>query len=382
MSRIETEIWEPHPEKKGMVRYVGQRKTADVFRDIETFLKEENLYPEDYLNLSFDFENRYKEFPKMMDIQCYAQWGSNEGIYLEASLTVRNEQNNKLEHVPFLTGKTLEETEEAYDRMQYIAGQIYKAFMGESTINPRYIMKNRCIKPEEITYEMLIKKLERESRNILQKRLLHNEEPLSKISGELGLILQILDVLQEPSVFESLSMDKRKELYETEDILLYLYHLAEHIRITNRYEIDDLVVSATTLLKKPEGKPNFSLELPENAYYGFSCFSRMDYRDTLRGELIDEIVFGIYVRNDGCISEAAIGWEDLDGKPVLYVKAFDDGLQAAYSQKFLAVVRAIRQSDALTPEEVSKLLICEGFEDCSDDPLVEQREDKINRTEK
>lgn len=39
MSRIETEIWEPHPEKKGMVRYVGQRKTADVFRDVEMFLK-------------------------------------------------------------------------------------------------------------------------------------------------------------------------------------------------------------------------------------------------------------------------------------------------------------------------------------------------------
>ena len=39
MSRIETEIWEPHPEKKGMVRYVGQRKTGDIFRDVEMFLK-------------------------------------------------------------------------------------------------------------------------------------------------------------------------------------------------------------------------------------------------------------------------------------------------------------------------------------------------------
>lgn len=25
MSRIETEIWEPHPDKKGMLQYVGQR---------------------------------------------------------------------------------------------------------------------------------------------------------------------------------------------------------------------------------------------------------------------------------------------------------------------------------------------------------------------
>ena len=90
MSRIETEIWEPHPEKRGMVRYVGQRKTADVFRDVETFLKEENLYPEDYLKLSFGFESRYEEFPKMLDIRCYAQWGGNEGIYLQADLLIQN----------------------------------------------------------------------------------------------------------------------------------------------------------------------------------------------------------------------------------------------------------------------------------------------------
>ena len=89
MSRIETEIWEPHPEKRGMVRYVGQRKTADVFRDVET-LKEENLYPEDYLKLSFGFESRYEEFPKMLDIRCYAQWGGNEGIYLQADLLIQN----------------------------------------------------------------------------------------------------------------------------------------------------------------------------------------------------------------------------------------------------------------------------------------------------
>ena len=371
MSRIETEIWEPHPEKKGMVRYVGQRKTGDVFRDVKMFLKEENLCPEDYLKLSFGFESRYEEFPKMLDIRCYAQWGGNEGIYLQADLLIQNKYNGRREQVPFLTGKTLEETAVAYDRMQYIAGQIYMAFMGEHMTSSRYMIMSDGTKTETITYDVLTKKLERECRNMLRKRLLHSEEPLAKISGELGLVLQILDVLQEPSVFESLSMEKRKELYETEDILQRLYHLAEHLCIANRYEIDDLIASAETLLKEPGEKPDLSLELPENAYYGFTCFSRMSYRDIPRADIIDEIVFGIYVRNDGCISEATIGWEKLGGKPVLYVKAYDDGLQAAYSQKFLAVVRAIRESDALTPKDVSRLLICEGFEDCSDEPLSE-----------
>ena len=265
MSRIETEIWEPHPEKKGMVRYVGQRKTGDVFRDVEMFLKEENLCPEDYLKLSFGFESRYEEFPKMLDIRCYAQWGGNEGIYLQADLLIQNKYNGRREQVPFLTGKTLEETAEAYDRMQYIAGRIYMAFMGEHMTSSRYMLVSDGTKTETITYDVLTKKLERECRNMLRKRLLHSEEPLAKISGELGLVLQILDVLQEPSVFESLSMEKRKELYETEDILQRLYHLAEHLRIANRYEIDDLIASAETLLKEPGEKPDLSLELPENA---------------------------------------------------------------------------------------------------------------------
>lgn len=314
----------------------------------------------------------------MLDIRCYAQWGGNEGIYLQADLLIQNKYNGRREQVPFLTGKTLEETAQAYNRMQYIAGRIYMAFMGEHMTSSRYMLVSDGKKTETFTYDMLTKKLERECRNMLRKRLLHSEEPLAKISGELGLTLQILDVLQEPSVFESLPVDKRKELYETEDILQRLYHLAEHLRTANRYEIDDLIASAKTLLKEPGEKPDFSLELPENAYYGFTCFSRMDYRDIPRADIIDEIVFGIYVRNDGCISEAIIGWEELGGKPVLYVHAYDDGLQAAYSQKFLAVVRAIRESDARTPKDVSRLLICEGFEDCSDEPLSEQTGSETN----
>ena len=166
MSRIETEIWEPHPEKRGMVRYVGQRKTGDVFRDVKMFLKEENLCPEDYLKLSFGFESRYEEFPKMLDIRCYAQWGGNEGIYLQADLLIQNKYNGRREQVPFLTGKTLEETAEAYDRMQYIAGQIYMAFMGEHMTSSRYVMVFDGTKPKTITYDMLITKLERECRNI------------------------------------------------------------------------------------------------------------------------------------------------------------------------------------------------------------------------
>ena len=43
MSVIETQIWEEIPEKKGYVRYVGQRKLVEVFNELEAYLKKEGI---------------------------------------------------------------------------------------------------------------------------------------------------------------------------------------------------------------------------------------------------------------------------------------------------------------------------------------------------
>lgn len=44
-------------------------------------------------------------------------------------------------------------------------------------------------------------------------------------------------------------------------------------------------------------------------YYGLTQHSRMNFCNLPNEKYIDEIVFGIYVENDGCISEAAFVWE-------------------------------------------------------------------------
>lgn len=251
MSRIETEIWEPVPEKKGMVRYVGQRKTADIFKELEAFLKEEDLYPEEYLLMSHNFEAEYPLFPKTDEFICHANWGSNEGIYLDVDLLVRDE-NNQRKTIHFVTGKTLDESSEAYDRMQYIAGKIYKAFMGDNFYPARYMLVENEEIRKQITYEKLISKLERECRAMLRKRLLHRQESLPEIAGEVGLTLQILDVLHDPKVYDNLPNDKLKELYETEDIMHWLYLLVEHIRDADRWEIEDIIAAERTLLKEVE----------------------------------------------------------------------------------------------------------------------------------
>lgn len=128
MGIIKTEVWEPVPEKSGCIRYVRQRKAMEVFRDLEDYLKQENLYPDEYFLLNEEYR-KDSFFPQAKDIICYAQWGGSEGVYLEVELVVKSSTDKSYKRVNFATGKTLGETDADYDRMQYIAGCIYKALV-------------------------------------------------------------------------------------------------------------------------------------------------------------------------------------------------------------------------------------------------------------
>lgn len=130
MSIIETEIWEPHPENKGCLRYVGQRKAGDVFNELTEYLKKEEIYPDEYFLLNHSIENDAL-LPHVEDVICYAQWGGSEGVYIEVEFVVLQTTTNSYERINFATGKTLGETDVDFDRMQYIAGRIYKAFTNE-----------------------------------------------------------------------------------------------------------------------------------------------------------------------------------------------------------------------------------------------------------
>ena len=122
---IETEIWKRDPEKKGVLHYEGQRKTEEVFRELREFLEKEGLLPDEYFSMAYGFERDYPLFPKTDDFRCYAQWGGSEGIYLEVDLLTRDPATGKQEWLNFATGKTLDESLEAFNKMQHTAGRIY-----------------------------------------------------------------------------------------------------------------------------------------------------------------------------------------------------------------------------------------------------------------
>lgn len=120
---IETEIWEPNPERKGWLRFIKTRKMGEVFDELLEILKENEMLPGEYFMMANGFDEDV-DMPKDISIATVTKWGSNEGIYIDVYIETDRER------IRFATGKDLGETEEDYNRMLSIAGFIYKSFAG------------------------------------------------------------------------------------------------------------------------------------------------------------------------------------------------------------------------------------------------------------
>lgn len=372
---IKTEIWNAVPDKPGKVQYAGQRKIGEVFKELYNYLKEEGILPDEYFLLSQDL-NKNDDFPRS-DVQCYAQWGNSEGIYLEVEL-VAYDKEDRTKRIHFATGKTLSETGVAYDRMQYIAGRIYKAFCGEGFVPDRYLIYQPD-KLEKITYDKLIGKLEAECATYMRNELIHKQIKLSDVSKKLGMMLTILSVIKNHNVYAEFSIDKVEKLYTNENILGCLCEMCSSVSNADVFEIGDIITSAPTFMKEKATIAKEEPELNKDVYYGFTHFNRMSYSNIVHPEFKDEITFGLYVRNDGCISEASVRWEHLDGRYVPAFHIFEDGIRAAFSTKFLTVVDELRYMGDFTPVQLAEILIEQGFEDHSDKPLLTMRKENNHK---
>lgn len=140
MKRIETGIYIPG-ETKGTVIYKGQRKAIDVFNELKAILDKENICPSEYISLNTDFNNKGSELiPVIDDMFCYTRWGGSEGIYIDVDILSYDEEKHERVITHFITAKSPDESVDAFDRMQYIAGYIYKIFNGDGSIHARYMI--------------------------------------------------------------------------------------------------------------------------------------------------------------------------------------------------------------------------------------------------
>lgn len=139
---IELERWEPTPEDPRRMRYAGQRTAQEVFEELRQRLENIGYLPDEYFILGADWENG-REIPRGASVFCTTDYGRSEGIYLDVYL--KWYENDRPVTKGFITGKTLQETGDAMDRMYLIASAITKALYGEEAVHSRYTrLWRRC----------------------------------------------------------------------------------------------------------------------------------------------------------------------------------------------------------------------------------------------
>lgn len=276
MKIIETQNWEAIPEKPHFVRVVSQRKAMEVFRELEAALRAADLYPDEYFLIDHDYEDETKDFPVLRDILCYAQWGGNEGIYLEVELVVYDKEKNACRRKNFATGKTLAEDSASYDRMQYIAGYIYKLFMGEHQTPMRYMV----VEKNQRNPDTLMRKIRTEYREYLMTNFVHKQAEVTEVCREIGLRSLIVHEL--PSCI--LPEDKLDELFSCENALDLLTKICEPVLEPDAFEINDMISSCDSFGKELERRRDKRLlgkTVSERLVDFYKEYDYYDYRDSL-----------------------------------------------------------------------------------------------------
>ena len=123
---IETEVYEPIPEKPGFVREVRKRTFGEIYKETRQFLEERDIWDSlDYFHLSRDYKDdkfEDKLFPNWRWIACYAVVGGSEGHYIHVDIIDMDGKTTQL----FL-GKTFM----GMDYALYVSNMLTKVFWDE-----------------------------------------------------------------------------------------------------------------------------------------------------------------------------------------------------------------------------------------------------------
>ena len=147
MKPIDLNIWAPVDDKPGYVQIVDQPTAQDVYTELKQRLESIGYLPDEYFLLDAHWENGVK-IPAEADIFCTADYGSSEGIYLNVYLKWRD--RDKSHTASFITGKTLDDTPAALDKMHLISSAIINTFHGDGNVQARYIRLDENDSPEQM----------------------------------------------------------------------------------------------------------------------------------------------------------------------------------------------------------------------------------------
>ena len=118
---FEVDRWSEKDEK-GRVKHIGMLKMGEVFEMLKEHLLSKDMLPDEYFLISKNDWNEDWELPDYDYAICIPNFGGSEGIYLDISLVYDDEQKQR-RHMRFVTGKTLEESADAFLKMARIAAE-------------------------------------------------------------------------------------------------------------------------------------------------------------------------------------------------------------------------------------------------------------------
>ena len=107
--------------ENGLLKHVGMITGKEAFNQLKKHLEEVGLLPDEYFIPTYFQKNMDEELPAFRSAICHTDWGGNEGIYVDIELMYIENRNRKFHH--FATGKTLDESGEAFLRMSRIAAE-------------------------------------------------------------------------------------------------------------------------------------------------------------------------------------------------------------------------------------------------------------------
>ena len=127
---IETDRYEPM-EDNIHVKHVGMITAQEAFDQLKQHLTAVDLLPDEYF-IPSSSQNMEQELPNFSSAICHTDWGGSEGIYIDIGLAYF--ENRERKFFPLATGKTLDDSGDAFVRMSRIAAECSILLNGRGSI--------------------------------------------------------------------------------------------------------------------------------------------------------------------------------------------------------------------------------------------------------
>lgn len=146
---FEVDCWSKK-DGNGGVKHVGMLKMGEVFEMLKEHLLSRDMLPDEYFMMNQDDWKGDCELPDYDYAICVPNYGGSEGIYLDISLIYQVEHGRKRQ-MRFATGKTLEESVDAFLKMARIAAECSLMLNGRGTRYTKFGV-DISLNPEQALY--------------------------------------------------------------------------------------------------------------------------------------------------------------------------------------------------------------------------------------